>query len=48
MGYRIEQLLESVFQTCGTLDREEWIGVMVVVTVLGYFCMRGFGSRTKY
>lgn len=26
----------------------EWVGVLVVVLLMGVFCMRGFGSRKNY
>jgi hypothetical protein len=31
-----------------SLDRQEWLTVLVAVTVVGFFCMRGFGSRSNY
>jgi hypothetical protein len=30
------------------LDRQEWLIVLVLGTVLGALCMRGFGSRSSY
>lgn len=30
------------------LTREEWVVVLAVVSVLGFLCMLGFGSRSKY
>lgn len=30
------------------LDKQEWLGVLVAVTIIGFFCMRGFGSRSSY
>ena len=30
------------------LDREELFLALVVVMVLGFLCMRGFGSRSSY
>jgi hypothetical protein len=32
----------------GTLDRQQWFFVFVGVVVLGFLCMRGFGSRANY
>jgi hypothetical protein len=26
----------------------EWVGVLLVVLLIGVFCMRGFGSRKNY
>jgi hypothetical protein len=31
-----------------SLNRQEWLIVLVAVTVIGFFCMRGFGSRNNY
>lgn len=31
-----------------SLNRQEWLVMLVVVTVFGFFCMRGFGSRSNY
>ena len=30
------------------LDREDWFLVLCCVVVVGFFCMRGFGSRAGY
>jgi hypothetical protein len=30
------------------LTREEWVVVLAVVSVLGFLCMLGYGSRSKY
>lgn len=32
----------------GRLDRTQWLFVFVGVVVLGFVCMRGFGSRANY
>jgi hypothetical protein len=32
----------------GGLDRQQWIIVFVVCTVVGFIFTRGFGSRTNY
>ena len=31
-----------------SLTREEWMIVLAVGATLGFLCMRGFGSRSKY
>lgn len=31
-----------------SLSRDEWFVVLAVVTLLGFLCMRGFGSRSSY
>lgn len=30
------------------LDVQEWLLVFIVAVGIGVFCMRGFGSRSKY
>jgi hypothetical protein len=30
------------------LNREEWVVVLAVVCVMGFLCMLGYGSRSKY
>jgi hypothetical protein len=31
-----------------SLDKQESLLMLVIVTVVGFFCMRGFGSRSNY
>ncbi len=31
-----------------SLDKQETLLMLVVVTIIGFFCMRGFGSRSNY
>ncbi len=30
------------------MEREHWVIAFGVLVVVGFFCMRGFGSRTSY
>jgi hypothetical protein len=30
------------------LTREEWLVVLALVSVLGFLCLLGYGSRSKY
>jgi len=30
------------------LDKQQWLILLVLTTIAGFFCMRGFGSRAKY
>ena len=39
---------DDVWNWFNRLTREEWVVVLLVVSVLGFFCMLGYGSRTKY
>lgn len=48
MWNQIEPYLRPVFRCCASLDRQEWIFVFIAALVLGYFCMKGFGSRANY
>jgi hypothetical protein len=31
-----------------SLDKQESLLMLVIVTIVGFFCMRGFGSRSNY
>lgn len=42
------QVYYSVMQSLDHFSRREWLAVLAVVVVIGFFCMRGFGSRTTY
>jgi hypothetical protein len=48
MWYQIESFLSPIFRQMNSLDRQQWIFVFVAALVMGFICMRGFGSRTKY
>ena len=30
------------------MDRNEWFVAFGILVLIGFFCMRGFGSRTQY
>ena len=38
----------DVWDWFSRLSREEWVVVLAVVSVLGFLCMLGYGSRSKY
>jgi hypothetical protein len=38
----------DVWNWFSRLTREEWVVVLAVVSVLGFLCMLGYGSRSKY
>jgi hypothetical protein len=48
MWHQVERYSEPFFRFCYSLSRQEWIFVFVGALVIGYFCMRGFGSRANY
>jgi hypothetical protein len=39
---------DAVWDWFKALSREEWVVVLAVVSVLGFLCMLGYGSRSKY
>ena len=48
MWYKIDAFFSPVFRHVQHMERTEWIGVCLVTLAVGFFCMRGFGSRSKY
>ncbi len=48
MWYEIDCAMRPIFHFCQGLDRHEWIAVFTVALIVGYLCMRGFGSRANY
>jgi hypothetical protein len=48
MGKLYHQCSKSTMAWVLALNRQEWLILLVAVTVVGFFCMRGFGSRNNY
>lgn len=48
MWYKIEKFLGPLFNFCCSFDRQEWIFVMAGSVIIGYFFLRGFGSRANF
>ncbi len=55
MSELFTRVVSQTFQVRGDLwdwfsqlTREEWVVVLAVVSVLGFLCMLGYGSRSKY
>lgn len=48
MGQIWKQGYNAMMSWALSLNRQEWLIVLVAVTVLGFFCMRGYGSRNNY
>ena len=47
----VDQIFDArgnVWEWFSRLTREEWVVVLAVVSVLGFLCMLGYGSRSKY
>ncbi len=42
------ELRGDLWEWFSRLSREEWVVVLAVVSVLGFLCMLGYGSRSKY
>jgi len=38
----------DILRLIDRMDPQEWILVSAVAILLGAFCLRGFGSRSKY
>lgn len=55
MGVLIDKVSDHVSTYAGhlwgwfnVLTREEWLVVLALVSVLGFLCLLGYGSRSKY
>jgi hypothetical protein len=48
MPIQFWRFIDKVTYHAGHLDRHQWIALSVLVLVLGFVCMRGFGSRNNY
>ncbi|MFO0899570.1 MAG: hypothetical protein U0836_19250 [Pirellulales bacterium] len=43
-----KEYYNDVMRWVTSLDKQESLLMLVVVTIVGFFCMRGFGSRSNY
>jgi hypothetical protein len=43
-----DRILQTSWSWISSLNKEEWLLLLIVVTALGFLCMRGFGSRKNY
>ena len=41
-------LYREAMQFFNQLDAQQWLMLLVAAVVLGFFCLRGFGSRSGY
>ena len=48
MSHAFHQCYKAAMHWAMTLSRNEWLIVLLLVTVIGFLCMRGFGSRNNY
>ncbi len=44
----MERYYWEVLRVIDKMGTQEWLFVLVVVIVFGMFCLKGFGSRSKY
>jgi len=44
----MNQLYWEVMRRVDRLDLSQWLLVLAVGAVIGFLCMRGFGSRSGY
>ena len=42
------QLYREAMRFVNHLDMQQWLMLLLGVIVLGFFCLRGFGSRSDY
>jgi hypothetical protein len=45
---RLQGATQFAWDTMNHFDRQQWLVALAIVTIVGFFCMRGFGSRSKY
>jgi hypothetical protein len=41
-------IIREVLRYADRLDPQQWLIVLAVIGGIGFVCMRGFGSRSKY
>jgi hypothetical protein len=41
-------LIHKAFRHVDRWDGREWLVALVIVLTIGFICMRGMGSRSKY
>jgi len=40
--------IHDVIRYASRLDPQQWLLVLIGVIVVGFLCLRGFGSRSQY
>lgn len=48
MSRLVTSVLRSLDRTMQGLESEQWAIIAIALVVLGFFCMRGFGSQKSY
>jgi hypothetical protein len=44
----ISRLIRDTWQYIEHMSVQHWFYVLVIAVVVGFLCLRGFGSRTNY
>jgi len=44
----MDQFCREVIRFIEHMDMQEWLLALLGVIAVGFFCMRGFGSRSQY
>lgn len=44
----MDKIFREIMRMTARMDTEHWLLVGLGVLVLGFFCLRGFGSRSGY
>jgi hypothetical protein len=44
----LNQVFRQLSQFINGLGTQEWVFLLMGVVVVGFVCLRGFGSRSKY
>lgn len=47
-GVWINEFLRNTWSWLNSLSYHEWFLLLALTTVVGFMCMRGFGSRAEY
>jgi hypothetical protein len=47
-GEAMHDLYTRAMHWVNTIDSQDWLLVLVAAVVIGFFMLRGFGSRTNY
>lgn len=47
-GRIMSNYVNQAMHVVNTLSMWDWFAILLVVVTIGFFCMRGFGSRSNY
>jgi hypothetical protein len=47
-GEVMSDIFNHAMRWVNSIDSQDWLIVLVVAVVLGFFMLRGFGSRSNY